>query len=607
MKVILSTLFILVVLCITPLLYSQIPHTISYQGLLTDSLGNAKADGQYNFTFRFYDNSNGGNAIWSENKKLQVKKGLFSTNLGDKNTFGKDVKFDKQYWLSVSVNNESELFPRIPLNSVGYSFSSINADTANYAKQFKLNDGFLVKSVNGLKDNITIKGGGGTTVTSIADTIIIGGSGSGILGIQSTDNNLSITNPNGPTATINLKVPFVLSGNADNPNYIITSTASGTGGGIQGISNNGFGVVGMATGKSGINYGMAGNSYSPDGFAVSGYNLSTSGFAVGVIGKTNSGLGIGVKGEGGNTGVSGSSVLSAGTGVSGSATSSSGINYGVYGSAESPDGYGVVGWNYATTGKAIGVRGATSSPGGDGVFGESTNGIGTVGVAYGTSGVNYGLAGNSYSPQGNAVSGYNLATTGRATGVLGTTNSKEGFAIYGINQQDGIAGFFHGDVSITGVLQATDKRFRIDYPLDPANKFLIHSCVESPDRTDIYNGNIITDANGRAVVQLPDYFEALNKDYRYQLTVIGQFAQAIVEKEISNNQFIIRTNVPNVKVSWQVTGIRNDAYAKANPITVVKEKALDEKGKYLNPEVFGQPKEKGIFYNEEAGAVLKNQ
>jgi hypothetical protein len=136
----------------------------------------------------------------------------------------------------------------------------------------------------------------------------------------------------------------------------------------------------------------------------------------------------------------------------------------------------------------------------------------------------------------------------------------------------------------------------IDHPQDPANKYLVHSCVESPDRMNIYNGNATTDGQGLARVELPHYFDALNIDFRYQLTVIGQFAQAIVESEIKDNYFIIKTDKPNVKVSWQVTGIRNDAYAKANPMVVEKEKEDTARGKYLMPELYGQPMEMGIHY-----------
>lgn len=141
-------------------------------------------------------------------------------------------------------------------------------------------------------------------------------------------------------------------------------------------------------------------------------------------------------------------------------------------------------------------------------------------------------------------------------------------------------------VSIPGTLTKAAGSFRIDHPLDPKNKYLYHSFVESPDMMNVYNGNITTDASGDALVMLPLYFEALNKDFRYQLTVIGTFAQAIISEEVSGNKFKIKTNKPNVKVSWQVTGIRKDPYAEKNRIVPEVEKPAGEKGKLQNPEAF---------------------
>ena len=129
------------------------------------------------------------------------------------------------------------------------------------------------------------------------------------------------------------------------------------------------------------------------------------------------------------------------------------------------------------------------------------------------------------------------------------------------------------DVLINGSLQVIGpKMFRIDHPLDPENKYLIHSCVESPDMMNVYNGNSITDDRGLATVMLPDYFEALNKEFRYQLTCIGQFAQVMVLKKIQNNQFVIQTDKPNVEVSWQVTGVRKDPAALSYGYAVVVDK-----------------------------------
>src|SRR5213079_253108 len=102
------------------------------------------------------------------------------------------------------------------------------------------------------------------------------------------------------------------------------------------------------------------------------------------------------------------------------------------------------------------------------------------------------------------------------------------------------------------------------------------------------------DGAGEVVVTMPAYFEALNRDFRYQLTVIGEFAQAIVGSEIQSNQFLIRTSKPHIKVSWQVTGIRQDAYANANRIPVEEAKPDGERGSYLYPLLFHEPEEKGV-------------
>jgi hypothetical protein len=172
--------------------------------------------------------------------------------------------------------------------------------------------------------------------------------------------------------------------------------------------------------------------------------------------------------------------------------------------------------------------------------------------------------------------------------------------VEGINFAGGTAGLFQGAVRVygpitaTGELWASAKHFLIDHPLDPANKYLVHSSVESPEMLNTYSGNVTTDENGDAAVNLPDYFEALNTDYRYQLTVIGQFAQAIVKDEISGNRFTIKTDKPRVKVSWQVTGVRNDPYAQQHPALVEIEKPAGTRGKYLHPQAYQQPASAGI-------------
>jgi hypothetical protein len=177
---------------------------------------------------------------------------------------------------------------------------------------------------------------------------------------------------------------------------------------------------------------------------------------------------------------------------------------------------------------------------------------------------------------------------GNTYGIYGTTSAPASTNHY--------AGYFSGKIYATSGTFGT-KPFTIDHPLDPENKVLRHSSIESPDMMNIYNGNIITDSNGFATITMPDYFSALNKDFKYQLTVIGTFAQAIIKQKMNNNQFVIQTNQPNVEVSWQVSGIRHDAVATKYPIIVEEEKSENNKGKYFEPEAYGQPRTKAISYD----------
>jgi hypothetical protein len=149
------------------------------------------------------------------------------------------------------------------------------------------------------------------------------------------------------------------------------------------------------------------------------------------------------------------------------------------------------------------------------------------------------------------------------------------------------------------LLTATIKLFRIDHPLDPANKYLSHASVESPDLKTFYDGIAELDINGEAVVELPGWFEALNKDFRYQLTGIGGFAPIYIAEEITNNRFKIAGGNPGMKVCWQVTSVRHDAVVQATPMVVEEDKPEDEKGYYQNPEAHGQPEEMGIRWKRE--------
>jgi hypothetical protein len=256
-------------------------------------------------------------------------------------------------------------------------------------------------------------------------------------------------------------------------------------------------------------------------------------------------------------------------------------------------GAGVAGCGGASNGSP-----GAASTGGDGVY--ASGGGGTDAIDFGGNGLHaVGGTGGSSSTGGNGVfgtGGYGVIGGAGISAFGGAGSVGAGYGIFaesgsGPNQW---AGYFEGNIGVTGLVFTGSGLFKIDDPSDPANKYLSHSSVESPDMMNIYNGNVFTDSSGTAVVTMPSWFEALNTDFRYQLTAIGQPAQAWVASEIANRSFMIKTSKPGVKVSWQVTGIRQDAWANANRIPVEVDKAPQDQGHYMHPELFGHEGEPSI-------------
>ncbi len=299
-------------------------------------------------------------------------------------------------------------------------------------------------------------------------------------------------------------------------------------------------------------------------------------------------------------GVSGSSV--GGYAIYGTSTVAgivgNGDEYGVYCQSNSAGSSGIASYGIANGVYGVGENGYGGYFRGDG--GDGAQGHTTVTGHSGLAGFNDSAGGGS----GVSGTGYNgvvgVSTNNGGNGVVGEAEDNTGgtpYGVEGINSDGhGYAGYFVGNVLVTGSISAGVKDFKIDHPLDPQGKYLLHASVESDQMEDIYSGNVVTDGRGSATVKMPDWFEALNGDFRYQLTVIGQFAQAIVGTEITGGQFVIKTDKPNVRVSWQVTGVRHDAFARAHPLVVEQTKPQEAQGTYLAPEAFGQPHSKAEGY-----------
>ena len=250
--------------------------------------------------------------------------------------------------------------------------------------------------------------------------------------------------------------------------------------------------------------------------------------------------------------------------------------------------YGTVRLEYtgSTDVNRVGILATTirsiSDQNGTGIEGAG-NSIGVQGLAEASTASQVeGIEGDSY---GSGI--YSVGVNGSSSNYIASPTNSYGVYGYASGGVTNYAVYSDGNMRVNGSISKASGTFEIDDPLDPANKYLYHSFVESPDMKNIYDGNVTTDASGVAVVTLPVYFDTLNMEPRYQLTVIGTFAQAIVSKEESGNTFEIKTSLPNVKVSWQVTGIRKDAWANAHRVVTEVEKAPADKGKYLHPELLG--------------------
>jgi hypothetical protein len=335
-------------------------------------------------------------------------------------------------------------------------------------------------------------------------------------------------------------------------------------GAVVGDSDTANGVMGVASGGSAI--GVVGIITGTADRAVAGYAMATTGYTFGVLGTSNSSNGIGVYG-------------SSRTGVSGS-----GYAYGVYGQTYSTVGIGVVGLQ---SGYSMDDLSDFWAPGG-GFAGQ--NGI----VAVTKTDGGYGVAG-MFAPD-----------TGYGAGVRGRSYSPNAYAVYGINQAGGYAGYFSGNVHVIGNFTASGtKAFLIDYPLDPANKYLYHYAVESPQVQNLYNGTIALDANGEVVVDLPVYFSAVNAGpFQYQLTAIGAPGPNLyIAQEVAGNQFKIAGGAPGMKVSWQLLGMRNDPWIQDHPQTDVADKPAGEVGKYLYPQGYGQPATLQIGFLEQTNPL----
>ncbi|GJM19846.1 MAG: hypothetical protein DHS20C14_20590 [Phycisphaeraceae bacterium] len=554
---------------------TALAEPVTYQGVLEDA--GSPANGLYDIRFDLYDDATPGapdTLIESETLfDVAVTDGRFTVDV----PFGTFSFDNAARYLELSVRQDGAFYTTLlPRQQV------TEAPLATYATR-----------ASSLDLPVSMGADSGAPGTALLTLNNIGPSG---YAFQGTGPVAGIIGHAGDTtgAPVVALAPAGMQGRGEATGV---SGSSGTGVGVIGASSMGTGGEFFITSTDNANPALLAltPSTQANAFAIHGILSATSAgtYAAAVRGESRAtngattGIGVWGSHEGLGWGVYGTSV----TGVGVRGTANSGV--GLYGS--SLDGNAIRGFS-AGSGRA-GFFEINETTNTEAVILARTDS--TQSEAYGVHGMIESSSPGSYSA---GLRGENRGTGGLGIGVHGSHNgsgwgvlgeSSSGVGVYG-SSNTGYAGYFGGDVTVTGTLAKGAGSFKIDHPLDPANQYLSHSFVESPEMMNVYSGMTTLNADGRAEVTLPYYFEALNENFRYQLTCIGGFAPVYIDRKISANSFAIAGGTSGLEVSWQVTGARRDAYARHNPIVVEQDKPDAERGRYLHPEAHGKPADLAI-------------
>ena len=615
---------------------AQAPMLINFQAQV-DGLGATETP----VTFSIYDTPTGGTALWDETQSITPINGVIQVLLGSATTFPTDLfKNNGARYLDIEVGGES-LTPRFQLTSVSYALRAAIADDVQ---------GDLVSTVNGIAGDVVLKEGANVTISQDGEEITIASAGAGGGSIQTVSGGdaISVEEPNGPAVVVNVEADALNDSHIED-NALTESSLAANSVGTDELAPN-TAVTAINDLQNGVNLvGGTNITITPDGQDLRIDAASVSGGSG--IQNLLEGAGIDIDDADGPTTtvalaenqitdiyVADNSLTA--TSLAPNSVGTDEIQTNAVGDAElqdqliiGPDGS----LNISNAANQV-VTTLNSSEAGGAVF-VNQPGNGFTGGALTIRNLGGQGAGGQLQLRGNpnwdAIHMFSDGDTqgGRMLfrepssanpqdavttltmrgedekGHIIVFNNNTGFISIGGDQQEirtrGNVGigltsaeynmlrtldeelFVRGDAFVTGTFTNATSRLAVDHPTDPQNMVLTHSGVVSSEMLTMYHGMATLDENGEATVKLPDWFESLNKDFRYQLTCIGGWARIYIAQKIENNTFVIAGGRPNMEVSWQITAVRNDPYAQSNPIQVETTKNTIQQGQYIHPEAYG--------------------
>ncbi len=628
-----KSLFVMALLALVSYGLADVPSVINYQGYLTDSGGQPVDDDTYFIKFKIYGSSSGDDSLWwSGFQPVPVANGFFNYMLGSAVPLPDDLFTGPERYLGITVGGDPEISPRIQFSSSGFTHQALRSDITDYAEDVA--DGCVTTDKMALLsvtyDRIANGAVGATKISpdAVESSHIlnesiqfedIGSNGAATNQIMKWNGSAWAAADDETGAGGDITAVYAstgLDGGAESGDATLSIADLGVGN-LQ-LANNA--VSGSKIQENAVysDHIMDGQVYTADlnNDAVTTDKIQNNTI---IDADINSTANIAV------SKIAGTAVnLSSTQTIEGDKTFDGNVNFGdstmwinndgvAIGDASPPSAYYLlrVSRNYVNSANSNwGVFASVQNKEGTGnSYAIRANSFDSLGIAYGvrTSAYSDNLRFGVY-----ALATDDGADTSASYGVYGQASDGEfAYGIYGTASgatSENWAGYFSGNVRVTGVLDNSKSSIIMDHPLDPENKYLRHSTVGSPEMMNVYSGNVTLDADGEAIVTLPDYFEAANENYRYQLTPVGGAAPNLhIAEEISGNRFLIAGGKPFMKVSWQVSGVRSDTYAKSNPLEVEVEKSNRERGLYINPEAFGYGAEQHVDYENNHVGDLEEE